>query len=48
MIADLAVSEQIQAVHLAEALHASRSSEVDDGVVDKRPEFVPNTVDCDL
>jgi len=31
-IADLAGSEEIQFVHLAEALHASQSSEVDDGV----------------
>ena len=31
-IADLAGSEEIRSVHLAEALHASRSFEVDDGV----------------
>ena len=31
-IADLAGSEEIQSVHLAEALHTSRSSEVNDGV----------------
>ena len=31
-IADLAGSDEIQSVHLAEALHASRSSEVDDGM----------------
>ncbi len=32
-IADLAGCEEIQSVHLAEALHASRSSEVDHGVI---------------
>jgi magnesium chelatase family protein len=32
MIADLAVCEEIQSVHLAEALHL-RSSEVDAGVI---------------
>ncbi len=30
-IADLAGSEEIQSAHLAEALHATQSSEVDDG-----------------
>jgi septal ring factor EnvC (AmiA/AmiB activator) len=33
-IADLAGSEAIQQAHLAEALHASQSSEVDSGVND--------------
>jgi len=32
-IADLAGREVIQSVHLAEALHASQSSEVDDEVI---------------
>jgi predicted ATPase with chaperone activity len=32
-IADLAGSEGIQSAHLAEALHASRSSEVDGGII---------------
>ncbi|MBI3165253.1 MAG: ATP-binding protein [Chloroflexi bacterium] len=32
-IADLAGSEEIQPTYLAEALHASQSSEVDDGVI---------------
>lgn len=32
-IAGLAEYEEIQSVHLAEALHASQSSEVDDGVM---------------
>jgi len=32
-IADLAGSEEIQSTHLAEALHASQSSEVDDGLI---------------
>ena len=32
MIADLAGSEDIQSPHLAEALHASQSSKIDDGV----------------
>jgi predicted ATPase with chaperone activity len=31
-IADFAESEEIQSVHLAEALHATQPSEVDDGV----------------
>jgi len=31
-IADLARSEEIQSAHLAEALHAAQSPEVDDGV----------------
>ncbi len=31
-ISDLAGSEEIQSVHLADALHASQSSEIDDGV----------------
>src|ERR1051325_3933276 len=34
-IADLAGCEEIQSVHLTEALHASRSSEVDDGLTGK-------------
>jgi magnesium chelatase family protein len=32
-IADLAGSDAIQQAHLAEALHASQSSEVDGGVI---------------
>lgn len=32
-IADLAGSEEIQSVHLAEALHAPQPSEVDDGMI---------------
>jgi magnesium chelatase family protein len=32
MIADLAGSHQIHSVHLAEALHATQSPEVDDGL----------------
>jgi len=35
-IADLAGSEDIQSAHLAEALHASQSPEVDDGVIGSR------------
>jgi thioredoxin-like negative regulator of GroEL len=36
-IADLADSEEIQSAHLAEALHASQSSEDYDGVIDTSP-----------
>ena len=32
-IADLAGSQEIQSVHLAEALHATQPAEVDDGVI---------------
>ena len=38
MIADLAGSEDIQSVHLAEALYASQPSEVDDGMTAKESE----------
>ena len=31
-IADLAGCEEIQSVHLAEALHASQSPQIDDGI----------------
>jgi predicted ATPase with chaperone activity len=34
-IADLAGSDGIQSTHLAEALHASQPSEVDDGMIAK-------------
>jgi len=40
MIADLAGSEDVQSAHLAEALHASQSSEVDDGVTIENGNFV--------
>ena len=33
MIADIASSEDIQSAQLAEALHASQSAEVDDGII---------------
>jgi magnesium chelatase family protein len=31
-IADLALCEEIQSVHLAEALHTSQSPQIDDGI----------------
>ncbi len=46
-IADLAGSEDIQSAHLAEALHASQSSEVDDGLISDllgNKEFVPRKI----